>query len=104
LLDRWLAEEALAAILGSGHKKGNFRKISFKTLREKGLPSLLHRRRLLLHKHIASSFFIWKNYQLSKAYKGMAARPFAEKILTKAPSLHSQKQQQGNLGERQGCL
>lgn len=79
LLDRWLAEEALAAICGNGHKKGNFRRISFKTLREKGLPSLVHRRRLLLRRQIAGSFFIWKNYKFTKAYGRVAARPFAQK-------------------------
>lgn len=77
LLDRWLAEEALAVILGSGHKKGNFKKITFKTLRAKGLPSLAHRRSLLLHGYLESSFFIWKNNQVSKARKGTAARPLA---------------------------
>lgn len=79
LLDRWLAEEALAVILENGHKKGNFRKISFKTLREKGLPSLVHRRRLLLRRQIASSFFIWKSYKFTQSYRGMAVRPFAQK-------------------------
>lgn len=77
LLDRWLAEEALAMILGSGHKKGNFKKIAFKTLRDRGLPSLAHRRRLMLHGYLDSSFFIWKNNQVLKARKGTAVRPLA---------------------------
>lgn len=74
LIDRWLAEEALSVILGTGHKKGNFRKISFKKLRERGLPSLAHRRKLILHSHLESSFFVWKNYQVLKAHKGTAVR------------------------------
>jgi len=46
-LDRWLAEEVLSLVFG-GHKKGHFKKISFERLREMGLPSLVHRRRLIL--------------------------------------------------------
>ena len=63
-LDRWLAEEILARALGTGHKKGNFRYISFKQLREMGLPSLRHRRRLILHGHIDSSFFRFRTEKL----------------------------------------
>lgn len=74
LIDRWLGEETLSRIFGNGHKKGNFKKISFKTLRKKGLPSLLHRRRLFHHGHLNSTFFIWKNYKYDKAYKGTTAR------------------------------
>jgi hypothetical protein len=61
LLDRWLAEEVLSVALDTGHKKGNFAKISFKELRAMGLPSLVHRRLLLLHGHIDNSFLRWKN-------------------------------------------
>ena len=61
LLDRWLAEEVLARSLRNGHKKGNFSKITFQQLREMGLPSLLHRRRLLVHSHLDTSFINWKN-------------------------------------------
>lgn len=57
LLDRWLAEETLALALRRGHRKSNFRVISFKRLREMGLPSLRHRRRLLRHGKVRSSFF-----------------------------------------------
>jgi hypothetical protein len=74
LIDRWLAEEVISIVLDNGHKKSNFGKISFKKLRERGLPSLVHRRRLLLHKHLENSFFVWKNYQVSKAHKGTAVR------------------------------
>ncbi|MCX5705332.1 MAG: reverse transcriptase domain-containing protein [Candidatus Omnitrophica bacterium] len=74
LIDRWLAEETLSVVLDNGHKKGSFRKISFKKLRERGLPSLAHRRKLILHGHMESSFFVWKNYQVLKAHKGTAVR------------------------------
>ena len=74
LIDRWLAEKALSVILDNGCKKGSFGKINFRNLRARGLPSLLHRRRLILHGHLKSSFFVWKNYQFSKAHKGTAAR------------------------------
>ncbi len=57
LLDRWLAEEVLAQTFGTGHRKGNFRKLSFRAMRDMGLPSLRHRRRLLQHGHLHSSFF-----------------------------------------------
>ena len=72
LMDRWLAEEALAIIFGNGHKKGNFAKLSFSDLRKKGLPSLVHRRKLILHRHVETSFFIWKKYKINR---GTAARP-----------------------------
>jgi hypothetical protein len=63
LLDRYLAEEVLAIATGNGHKKGNFAKLSFKQLRELGLPSLQHRRQLILHHHIDGSFLRWKKAQ-----------------------------------------
>ena len=75
LLDRWLAEEVLHLGAGKGHRKGNFRLFSYGALREMGLPSLLHRRRLLLHGHIQSPFFIWKTYRVSRGSGGTAARP-----------------------------
>ncbi|MBF0571173.1 MAG: hypothetical protein HQL12_04810 [Candidatus Omnitrophica bacterium] len=75
LLDRWLAEEALAVIFSNGHKKGNFKRLSFAKLRELGLPSLTHRRRLIKHKHLNGVFFRWQEYKTATAYKGTAARP-----------------------------
>jgi hypothetical protein len=84
-LDRWLAEEVLSVAFGGGHRKGYFRALSFRRLRAMGLPSLVHRRRLLRHRHIASSFFIWKDCQRGKVHRlfpqphakhpGPAARP-----------------------------
>ncbi len=64
LLDRWLAEEVLALAFQNGHRKGNFRRLPFKRLREMGLPSLRHRRRLLRHGHIRSSFFTLRTERL----------------------------------------
>ncbi len=55
-IDRWLAEEVLARALQTGHRKGNFARLPFKRLRQMGLPSLRHRRRLLRHGIIKSSF------------------------------------------------
>ena len=57
LIDRWLAEEVLARVFQKGHRRGNFALLSFKRLREMGLPSLCHRRRLLRHGRLKSSFF-----------------------------------------------
>jgi len=72
-LDRWLAEEVLAQVFG-GHKKGNFAKISFAELRAMGLPSLVHRRRLLLQGKIESTFFRWQQERRQRAFKGTVAR------------------------------
>ena len=74
LLDRWLAEECISIVLGNGHKKSNFNKISYSHLRKAGLPSLLHRRRLILHGYIESPFFIWKMKRACKQRPGMVAR------------------------------
>ena len=72
-LDRWLAEEALALAFGR-HRRGNFRKLPYARLREMGLPSLVHRRRLIEHGRVESPFFIWKTNQREKSSRGMAAR------------------------------
>ena len=73
LLDRWLAEEVLSKVFG-GHKKGHFRKISFEQLREMGLPSLLHRRRMLCRGLIESPFFVWQREKATRASRGTVAR------------------------------
>jgi reverse transcriptase-like protein len=71
-LDRWLAEEILSLVFG-GHKKGNFAKISYQQLRGYGLPSLVHRQRLIHHGKIESSFFIWQQQKADRAFKGTVA-------------------------------
>ena len=73
LLDRWLAEEVLAFVFG-GHKKGHFRRISYAELRGMGLPSLVHRQRLIRRGAIASPFFIWQKEKSMKAFRGTVAR------------------------------
>jgi retron-type reverse transcriptase len=73
ILDRWLAEEILSLVFG-GHKKSHFRRISFGQLREMGLPSLLHRRRLILRGQIESPFFIWQRQKGTRAFRGTVAR------------------------------
>ena len=72
LLDRWLAEEILSLVFG-GHKKGNFAKISYEELRQYGLPSLVHRQRLIRHRKIDSPFFIWQQQKAERAFKGTVA-------------------------------
>ena len=72
LLDRWLAEEILSWVFG-GHKKGHFAKISYQELRGYGLPSLVHRQRLILHGKIDSPFFIWQQQKADRAFKGTVA-------------------------------
>lgn len=72
LMDRWLAEEILSLVFG-GHKKGNFARITYQQLRGYGLPSLVHRRRLILHGKIANPFFIWQQQKADRAFKGTVA-------------------------------
>ena len=72
LMDRWLAEEILSLVFG-GHKKGNFARITYQELRGYGLPSLVHRRRLILHGKIASPFFIWQQQKTDRAFRGTVA-------------------------------
>jgi retron-type reverse transcriptase len=73
ILDRWLAEEILSLVFG-GHKKNHFRRISFEQLRKMGLPSLLHRRRLILRGKIESPFFIWQRQKATRTLRGTVAR------------------------------
>jgi len=73
-LDRWLAEEVLALAFGGGHRKGHFRRLPFGRLREMGLPSLVHRRRLMLHGALESPFFVWKTSRRQRVFGGTAAR------------------------------
>lgn len=95
LLDRWLAEEVLSVVFG-GHKKSHFRRISFEQLRAMGLPSLLHRRRMILNGRIESPFFIWRREKATQAFRGTVARlcrsagetafsPFPEAAAGKGP-------------------
>jgi hypothetical protein len=74
LIDRWLAEEVVSLCFG-GHRKGGFKRLPFSKLRAMGLPSLVHRRRLIRHGHIESPFFIWKNQQAVRGSQGTAATP-----------------------------
>jgi len=95
LLDRWLAEEVLSAVFG-GHKKGHFRRMSFQQLRAMGLPSLVHRRRMILRGRMESPFFIWQREKATRAFRGTVARlcrsagetafsPFPEAAASKRP-------------------
>jgi reverse transcriptase-like protein len=74
LLDRWLAEEVLSVAFRGGHKKAYFRLLPFRTLRDMGLPSLVHRRRQIQHGQMDAPFFVWKRYQTLKSSREMAAR------------------------------
>ena len=64
LLDRWLAEEVVSKALKTGHRKGNFKKIPFKRLRQLGLTSLRHRSSMIIHGHLESSFFALRTSKL----------------------------------------
>jgi hypothetical protein len=105
LLDRWLAEEVLSRVFG-GHRKSHFRRISFDQLRAMGLPSLVHRRRLIRRGKIESPFFIWQRQQMTRAFRGTVASPSADGLLS-AP--RSSSQPAGRTGGRKpvrggGCL
>jgi hypothetical protein len=63
----------LALTFRAGHKKSYFRQIPFRALREMGLPSLVHRRRLIQHGQISAPFFVWKGYQTRKSSRETAA-------------------------------
>lgn len=95
LLDRWLAEAVLSAAFG-GHKKGHFRKVSFQQLRAMGLPSLVHRRRMIHSGRIESPFFIWRQEKAARGFRGTVAKlcrsagntafsPFPEAAASKSP-------------------
>lgn len=73
LIDRWLAEEVLSLVFG-GHNKGHFRRLSFSELRSLGLPSLLHRHRLILRGEIESPLFIWQRQRAERALGRTVAR------------------------------
>jgi hypothetical protein len=102
LLDRWLAEEVLSHVFG-GHKKGHFAKLSFQTLREFGLPSLVHRQRLIVHRHTDSPFFVWQKQKADKAFRGTVAR-LVGTIGANQLSLCAQKQQPTTPVGEGGCL
>jgi len=80
-VDRWLAEEVLSLVFG-GHKKGHFARISFAELRVMGLPSLVHRRRLIRGGRIESPFFIWQREKATRAFRGTVARLDPDRIGT----------------------
>ena len=102
MLDRWLAEEVLSLVFG-GHKKGNFARLSFETLREFGLPSLVHRQRLIVHGHTESPFFIWQKQKADRAFRGTVARP-VRTVGADQSSLRAQKQQPKTPVGEGGCL
>jgi hypothetical protein len=72
-LDRWLAEEVLSRVFG-GHRKSHFRRLGFDRLRGMGLPSLVHRRRLIRRGKIESPLFIWQRERITRAFRGTVAR------------------------------
>ncbi len=74
LIDRWLAEEILSIAFQNGHKKGNFRRLGFGRLRAMGLPSLLHRGRLIRHGQVKTSFFRWQECRRGRRARGDGAR------------------------------
>ncbi len=100
LLDRWLAEEVLAHVFG-GHKKGSFGKIRFEELRSMGLPSLVHRRRLLRSGRIPSTFFLWQKEKSARAFRetvGQASASRGRLLSVPGSSSHAR-----SVGE-DGCL
>lgn len=66
-IDRLVAELVLAVSTGRGYKKSNFKILRFDQLRAMGLPSLLHRHRLLTHAHLSTNFFDFRVRKKSRA-------------------------------------
>jgi hypothetical protein len=95
-LDRWLAEEVLSLVFGR-HKKGHFSNIGFEQLRDMGLPSLVHRRRLILNGRIESPFFIWHRQKATRAFRGKVARLLRSFISAPASSNHARACERGRL-------
>jgi hypothetical protein len=93
MIDRWLAEEVISLACSGGHRKGNFRVLPFRELRRMGLPSLVHRRRLLRHGHLDTSFFVWKNQNGFQSGSAAARAPAEATAPGRRPSLRTQKQQ-----------
>ena len=94
-LDHWLAEEVLSVAFGKGHKKSNFKRLPFRQLRAMGLPSLRHRRRLLRHGHLESSFFQMRNENLIAQQQRRL--PSARRNVAVTDSLQSGKRRQTEL-------
>lgn len=92
-IDRWLAEEVVSISCGGGHRKGHFRVLPFRELRRMGLPSLVHRRRLLRHGHIETSFFAWRNRNGLQSGSAAARTSAAGEPSCRRPSLRTQEQQ-----------
>lgn len=103
LLDRWLAEEVLSLVFG-GHQKGHFRRISFQQLRAMGLPSLVHRRRLVRNGRIESPFFIWQKQKATRAFRGAVARLCPARSAATAFSPHPEAAAQSEPVREGGCL
>jgi len=98
-LDRWLAEEVLSRVFG-GHKRGHFGRLGFAELRALGLPSLVHRRRLLRRGAIPSAFFVWQRQRATRAFGRTVARPAATPAFSSFPQAAA-----SNMPVREGgCL
>jgi hypothetical protein len=93
MIDRWLAEEVISLACGGGHRKSHFRALPFRELRRMGLPSLVHRRRLLRHRHLDTSFFVWKNRNGFQSGSAAARAPAGASAPRGNPSLRTQEQQ-----------
>jgi len=69
MIDRYIAETILATATRRGYKKSNFKLYPYKKMRDFGLFSLVHRKRLIGHGHIESSFFQLRNTVKEEAFK-----------------------------------
>jgi len=73
-MDRLLAERTISCITGKPFRKGHFKIVSFKKLRDMGLISLLHRSRLHKHGHLNVSFLSMHNELVHKRHMEMLSR------------------------------
>ena len=73
-MDRLLAERVISSVTGKPFRKGHFKIVPYKKLRELGMPSLVHRSRLHQHGHLKVSFLNMHNELLHKRHLDMLTR------------------------------
>ena len=71
LIDMLICQLALSYYFGRTFRYSMFSKVSYKTLRQKGLPSLVHRHRLFRHGNLKVSFLDLRNEILIRRHTEM---------------------------------
>lgn len=74
MMDRIITEMVISTVLGKKFRKKLFKIISYKKLRDMGLPSLLHRNRLFRHGHLKVQFLSLRNKVVIDRYNDTLKR------------------------------